>query len=81
MPTETKHFISIWFFIGALLLVYGILILGAAIYGLSHPPEMQTVLSGRMQHIVSRAGLWWGGLLIAMGAIYTYFYWPNNKKR
>ena len=80
MPTESKHFISIGFFIGALLLVYGILILGAAVYGLSHPPEMQSVLSGRMQHIVSRAGLWWGTLLIVLGAVYTYFHWPGRRK-
>jgi len=80
MSTETKHFISIWFFIGALLLVYGILILGAAIYGLSHPPEMQGVLSEQMQHVVSTAGLWWGGLLIVLGLVYTYFNWPDNRK-
>jgi hypothetical protein len=81
MSTETKHFISIWFFIGALLLVYGILILGAAVYGLSHPPEMHADLSGRMQHIVSSAGFWWGGLLIVLGAVYTYFNWPDNSKQ
>lgn len=80
MSTESKHFISIWFFIGALLLVYGILILGATVHGLSHPPEIQGNLSGRMQHIVSRAGLWWGSLLVVMGSVYTYFYWPNKKK-
>ncbi len=81
MSTETKHFISIWFFIGALLLVYGILILGAAVYGLSHPPEMQSVLSAGMQHMVSRAGFWWGGLLIVLGAVYSYFNWPDKRKQ
>ncbi len=80
MTVPSKHFLSIWFFIGVLLLVYGFLVLGAAIYGLSHPPEMQVVLSEQMQHVVSRAGLWWGGLLIIMGGIYTYFNWPKREK-
>ena len=31
--------ISIWFFIGALLLIYGVLILGAGLYDLASPPE------------------------------------------
>jgi hypothetical protein len=81
MSTESRHFISIWFFIGVLLLVYGILILGATIYGLSHPPETQTVLTARIQHIVAHAGLWWGSLLIGMGTVYTYFYFPNSNKK
>ena len=34
-----RHFVSIWFFIGILLDIYGILILGAGIYDLVQPPE------------------------------------------
>jgi hypothetical protein len=37
--------IPIWFFIGVLLLVYGILILGAGLHELSSPPEHPVVLS------------------------------------
>ena len=44
--------ISIWFFIGVLLLIYGILILGAGLYGLAHPPE---VVLAKLH-----AGIWWG---------------------
>ena len=33
--------LSIWFFIGLLLLAYGILILGAGIYDFMFPPEHQ----------------------------------------
>jgi len=33
--SEQKHSLSIWLFIGSLLLVYGLLILGSGIYVLS----------------------------------------------
>jgi hypothetical protein len=69
-----KHYIPIWFFIGSLLLLYGFLILGAGIYQLFVPPARPTVLA----HL--HAGVWWGGLLVAIGAIYCYAYWPGRQK-
>ncbi|MBI4877294.1 MAG: hypothetical protein HY822_21925, partial [Acidobacteria bacterium] len=51
--SEGKHYISIWFFIGSLLGVYGVLILGAGIYGAIHPPAEKVVLSEL------HAGIWW----------------------
>lgn len=64
--------LSIWFFVGVLLLIYGILILGSGFYGLSHPPAV--VLSEL------HADIWWGILLIVMGAFYTFRFapWRNN---
>ncbi len=53
--------ISIWFFIGALLLIYGVLIAGAGLYDLATPPEHPVVLANL------HAGIWWGALLIALG--------------
>ena len=41
----SRRFIPIWFFIGSLLLVYGILILGAGIYQKIVPPAQPTVLA------------------------------------
>ena len=64
--------VSIWFFIGVLLLAYGVLILGAGLYGLSHPPAV--VLAGL------HAGIWWGVLLIVMGAFYTFRFLPGRGK-
>jgi hypothetical protein len=69
-----KHYISIWFFIGALLLVYGVLIFGAGLYGLAVPPERTVVLSQL------HAGIWWGVLLIVLGGIYTYTFFPGRGK-
>ncbi len=64
--------ISIWFFIGALLLVYGLIILGAGVYGLSHPPSV--VLANL------HAGIWWGALLTILGAVYFLGFAPWRGK-
>lgn len=63
--------LSIWFFIGVLLLAYGVLILGAGIYDLSSPP--QVVLANL------HAGIWWGALLVILGAIYTIRFRPGRN--
>jgi hypothetical protein len=64
--------VSIWFLVGVLLFIYGILILGSGIYGLSHPPKV--VLADL------HAGIWWGALLIAMGAFYSIRFSPWRGK-
>ena len=66
--------VSIWFFVGALLFVYGILILGAGLYELSSPPEHPVVLANL------HAGIWWGGLLIILGAVYLLRFSPRRIK-
>ena len=65
--------LSIWFFIGVLLLAYGVLILGAGIYELSSPPEHPVVL------FELHAGIWWGILLLAIGAVYTVRFRPGRN--
>jgi hypothetical protein len=69
-----KHYIPIWFFIGSLLLVYGLLILGAGIYQVFVPPAQPTVLAGL------HAGVWWGALLVVIGAAYCYAFWPGRQR-
>jgi hypothetical protein len=64
--------VSIWFFVGVLLLIYGVLIHAAGIYGLSHPPDVK--LAGL------HAEIWWGDLLIAMGAFYSIRFFPGRGK-
>ncbi len=71
--SEQKHFISIWFFIGALLAFYGALILGAGIYGVIYPPEKQVVLANL------HPGIWWGGLMLALGVIYVVKFRPGKE--
>jgi hypothetical protein len=64
--------VSIWFFIGALLLVYGALITGAGLYELSSPPEHPVVRADL------HAGIWWGGLLLVLGLVYSIKFRPGK---
>jgi hypothetical protein len=64
--------ISIWFFIGALLLLYGGLIAGAGLYDLVTPPEHPVVLANL------HAGIWWGALLIGLGGFYSIRFRPGR---
>ncbi len=65
--------ISIWFFIGVLLLIYGFLILGAGLYEIASPPEHPVVLASL------HAAIWWGCLLIVLGAVYLIRFSPRRK--
>ncbi len=69
-----KHFISIWFFIGLLLTVYGVLICGTGVYELFDPPPHQVELA--QYH----AGVWWGALLLVLGLIYTIKFRPKDEQ-
>jgi hypothetical protein len=65
--------VSIWFLVGALLLIYGVLILSAGLYELAAPPEHPVVLANL------HAGIWWGILLIALGALYAIKFKPGKR--
>jgi len=67
----TEHGIPIWFFIGALLAVYGVLILAAGVVGLVHPPKVALANL--------HAGIWWGALLLAIGLGYVTAFRPRRK--
>ena len=62
--------ISIWFFIGISLLGNGLLILGAGLYQLVHPPAEPVVL------FALHANVWWGSVLAVAGAAYCYHFRP-----
>ncbi len=66
--------ISIWYFIGILLLIYGVLITGSGLYELVSPPARPVVL------FELHAGVWWGGFLLVLGAVYTYYFSPRRQK-
>ena len=70
--TQAKQ-ISIWYFIGLLILVYGVLILGAGIQELVSPPANPLVLAEL--HV----GIWWGALLVFLGGLYTYLFRPGSQ--
>ena len=60
---------EVWFYIGAMLAVYGVILTAAGIFQWIHPP--QTVLAEK------HATFWAGILLLAIGGVYTAVYWPK----
>ncbi len=64
--------ISIWFFAGVMLLAYGIVILAAGLWEISHPLAHPPVLAQL------HAPIWWGALLAIAGAVYTTKFWPRR---
>lgn len=68
--TEKHRIIPVWFFVGVLLLIYGVLILASGIYHWSQPPDI--VLSNL------HAPVWWGALLTVLGIIYCAMFRPGK---
>ncbi len=66
-----KQPLPIWFFIGLLLLLYGILILIAGIVQIAHPPA--TVLA-RLHPT-----FWGGVVLTVLGGSYVWIYRPRRS--
>ena len=66
--SEKHEIIPVWFFVGVLLLVYGVMILISGLAEWAHPPN--TVLAEL------HAPVWWGGLLTLLGAIYCAMFRP-----
>ena len=69
--TEERRIIPVWFFVGLILLIYGVLILATGIYGFNHPPA--TVLAEL------HPAVWWGALLVVIGAVYVYLFLPRKS--
>ncbi len=69
--SEERHMIPVWFFVGVLLFIYGILIFASGVAEWSHPPD--TVLANL------HAPVWWGALMIVMGALFIRLFRPRKK--
>ena len=65
------HMVPVWFFVGIILLIYGVIILATGIYEFSSPPP--TVLAS------THPAVWWGALLTVIGGIYVYAYMPKRS--
>lgn len=67
--------IPIWFFIGVLLLIYGLMIFG---YG------MYEVISGTLANVQLanlHTPVWWGALLAVIGLLYTIKFRPGAQSK
>jgi hypothetical protein len=62
--------ISIWFFIGVLLTIYGTMIFG---YGLYELTLQQMAVANY------HASVWWGALLLAVGLFYGLRFRPGRN--
>ncbi len=63
--------IPVWFFVGVLVDVYGVLILMSGLAEWSNPPS--TVLAEL------HAPVWWGGVLVVIGTTYCAAFRPRRK--
>ena len=70
--TEKHHIIPVWFFVGLLLLIYGVLIFTVGVTQWSNPPA-------NVQLTELHAPVWWGGLLTVLGALYSYMFRPGKS--
>ncbi len=68
---EKHHIIPVWFFVGVLLLIYGVMILVSGILEWSNPPA--TVLANL------HAPVWWGALLAVIGGLYVLLFRPRQQ--
>ena len=66
--------ISIWFFIGVLLTIYGTMIFGYAVSELVTGQTANVVLANL------HAPIWWGGLMLALGLFYGVRFKPHSDK-
>lgn len=70
---EERQMIPVWFFAGILIFIYGILIFFSGLVDWSHPAE--TELANL------HAPVWWGAIMIVMGAIFIQLFRPKKKAK
>jgi len=69
-----KGMLSIWFFVGALLAVYGVLILIEGVWDYRRQAEATFVLADLHLQV------WWGIGLVILGCVYLVHFRPGPKK-
>lgn len=65
------HMLPVWFFIGVILVIYGILIFATGIFEYNNLPD--TVLANL------HAPIWWGILLAVVGAVFVQKHYPHKR--
>ena len=69
----SKTPISVWFFTGVLIAFYGLVILANGLLTLGAPA------SGRALSEL-HPDIWWGGVMLVVGSIYSIKFYPGAKK-
>jgi len=72
IPVHHRHhrMLPVWFFIGILLLAYGVIIFYVGLTEYSHPAPV--VLAKY------HASFWAGIVLLLLGGFYTFRFWPRT---
>jgi hypothetical protein len=68
-----RGMLPVWFFVGIIFLIYGILIVATGLYELSHPAH--TVLANL------HPAIWWGAVIACVGGIFFYTSGPWRSRR
>jgi hypothetical protein len=71
--TPHGRMLPVWFFVGIILLVYGIIILITGLTELHHPPP--TVLAAELHPT-----LWWGIILTVLGGFFIICHGPWRRR-
>jgi len=71
-----RHKISIWFIIGSLLFIYGVIIFCSNVVEWFSPSQSHTIVLSELHF-----GVWWGALLILIGLVYFIAFRPWKKKQ
>jgi hypothetical protein len=84
MPAEHhEHQVPIWFFVGSILLIYGVLITGAGIYGLWEATDVQVKLKASWPSapwFFLHPDVWWGAVMVVVGLIYCIRFNPLARE-
>ncbi len=72
---QSEHQIPIWFFIGAILFIYGLTIFGTGVVEWITPPPAELRVALYELH----AAVWWGAILTVIGAFYGVRFNPFRK--
>jgi len=65
--------ISIWFFVGSLLLIYGVVITATGL--VNRDSANQVVVLAELH-----SDIWWGLLLLALGTFYCVRFYPKKSE-
>jgi hypothetical protein len=67
---EKHHIIPVWFFVGLLLGIYGLLICASGLMEFANP--VKTIVLSELH-----APVWWGAGMAVVGAAYVIIYRPR----
>ena len=70
--SEKHNIIPVWFFVGVLLLAYGIIIFASGLMEWSTPPPDVKLTE-------LHAPVWWGAVLVVIGLVYTLKLRPGRN--